>query len=522
MKYERALHLKYKKIITTEMLKHKAYGIWSFLFILSLMCSYLFYYKEGFSSLFRLLLLCFSAAILSVPLWKILIKVDKFIEIKTPLICKKKNHGISNVAILFLLHLIPFLALYPGLCIYDLGNQIYQYDTNSFNEQHPLLHTYLVGWFKNLSGNSNIGFGLFTLAQIIFVDLAMAYAIHTIYKRNTSTKIRVALLLFYGLFPINSLMAISVTKDVPFSVCMLVFVIDSYKFFENGLNKVSSRIRYYICGTMMLLLRNNAVYAFFPFMLVAIWKTRSHKKRQIETITLCTIIISAITINIGMGKFLNADKGPICEMLSVPAQEMAVIFKNTEDIKTIETIEKYISKPGEYIPYLSDPIKGQLPFYGLDNVCKNFILDAIALNIQYPIDCLNAILYLTQGFWDVLHNPYSEQNYFLVKTDYRGNASLDSKIPILCNWYKSNFYQQKGGLFMNQSIYIWLLLLFLLSAYYRRNRSIVLAGMLPCFYLVTLCFSPGAILRYAWIFILLAPLMLISNVREKAIFCGKS
>ena len=71
---------------------------------------------------------------------------------------KKKQEFGKFFVIIFLGHLIPFLALYPGLCIYDTGNQIYQYDVLEFNTKHPLIHTLAMDWFKNLFSEPNIGF----------------------------------------------------------------------------------------------------------------------------------------------------------------------------------------------------------------------------------------------------------------------------------------------------------------------------------------------------------------------------
>lgn len=498
--------------IYQKLKSHKAYYILSCFFSFFLMCSWLFYYKDGITKVGDLFIVMIFSCVFAIPFLEIFIKLNKlYINVNSKIQTKKFEYHIY-VILLFISHFFSFLILYPGLYIYDVGYQIYQYDNHEFNKQHPLLHTYLLGKAKHLFEDANKGFAWFTLLQMLIVELAMAYAIYVIYKRIASKKIRWILLLYYGIFPINNIMTISITKDILFSACMLIFVIDTYKLFDNQLVGIG-KLRYLSCGIMMLLLRNNAKYAFVPFLIISIYWCMKKRKSKIPIMLLAVILISAVVLDIGLERTLQADKGPIREMLSVPAQEMAFIHKHTKDMNIKNTVEKYITDSDSYITYLADPIKGQLSL-GTIRDMRNFILDTVKLNIKCPVECLDAVLYLTQGFWDIFHNPYSEYNYFLVKTDYKGGAVLDSKLPIMLSIYEKNFYQSKGCLFMNQSIYIWFSAWALLRAFYDKKSKVLLVSIYPIFYLMTLILSPGAILRYAWIYILMAPLMLVILAKE--------
>ena len=67
---------------------------------------------------------------------------------------------------------------------------------------------------------------------------------------------------------------------------------------------------------------------------------------------------------------------------------------------------------------------------------------------------------------------------------------------------------------MNQSIYIWFSAWALLRAFYDKKSKVLLVSIYPIFYLMTLILSPGAIMRYVWIYILMAPLMLVILAKE--------
>lgn len=507
-----------KEIILKKLSLNKAYILFSFVFSFFLICSYLFYYKEGITTLTYLVVTIILSGVIAIPIFGGLVALDKILSNVKWNINEEntigRQYGIY-VVILFCMHLCSFFVLYPGLYIYDVGGQIGQYDSGYFNKHHPLIHTILLGKAKYLFSDVNSGFAVFTLFQMVLVELAMAYAIYTIYKKTNMKWLRTILLLFYGLFPINNLMTISITKDVLFSASALVFVIDSYKLFSDRLQGKWAVFRYLCCGIFMLLLRNNAIYAYIPYMLIGVGWHIFNKKKIIKVAgILVLILLGFVVFDKGITNTLQASKGSVAEMFSVPAQEMAVIYRNTDDEETIKIIEKYIQDSDIYITYLSDPMKGQLPFYTIDDTCKEFILDAVKLNFKHPLECLNAILYQTQGFWDIFHNPYSEYHYFLMKTDYRGGANLDSKLPTLLGMYEKMFRTSKGCLFMNHSIYIWMLVWALIRSFYAKNRTMILTGVYPFFYFLTLLLSPGAILRYAWIYVLLLPLIIPFIVRK--------
>ena len=130
---------------------------------------------------------------------------------------------------------IPILlAYYPGIWGYDVASQLphitHQYSHfNHISSQHPITHTLLLELFMILGktlGNYVLGILLVTIVQMLIVSLSLSFCIEkvkTYVKNRTILKVfMVGILLYYGIMPFSSIMAISSTKDVLFSVFFMV------------------------------------------------------------------------------------------------------------------------------------------------------------------------------------------------------------------------------------------------------------------------------------------------------------
>ena len=154
----------------------------------------------------------------------------------------------------------------------------------------------------------------------------------------------------------------------------------------------------------------------------------------------------------------------------------------------------------------------------MDSKCKHFLLDSVILFLKYPVISLDAVFYNTQGFWDPFSCPYQSDHFFLASTSYRGEAELDSKLPTLMEIYADTFHTTEAyqhnpiaDLFCNIGLYTWIFIFGIVCAIKQKNRPLILSSLFPLLYLLTLCLGPGAIIRYAFPYILLAPVMAVNN-----------
>lgn len=130
--------------------------------------------------------------------------------------------------VIFFLWFPVFLAYYPVLFNYDVANQFAQILNDSYNTFHPLAHTLLCKLFFQVGqriGSVNTGFALYSVFQMLVLSGCIAYSIHFLVKNKCNKRICFVIVLWFGLFPANPILAISMTKDVLFSAFFLMTVV---------------------------------------------------------------------------------------------------------------------------------------------------------------------------------------------------------------------------------------------------------------------------------------------------------
>ncbi len=446
---------------------------------------------------------------------------------------------ISTFLFIFLCHFIIFLAFYPGICSYDLNAQIKQYVDNDFCTSHPLLHTLFIGYFHDLfisspsNENINRGYAIATIIQLLIVDSAMTYSV--IYVRSVLRKNLPAIIcmVFYALFPVNSLLAISHTKDVLFAAFGLIFFIDSLRLLCPLLQNVGSlstptlsslfMIRMTVNAILMILLRNNAVYAIciFAIILIILICVSNHKKQPVSLLVrYLFVVLIALTLSVTSNRLLiyrtNATPGSIKEMMSIPGQIMGRIHNTVASDEEQSLIEEYIPNTDEYNYYLADPMKHYLPFEIWESACKHFLLDTAIMSLKHPVTALQAVWYTIQGYLDPFHQPYNADRYYISFETYRGDAQLDSKIPFLHKLYNDAFAITSGYCHtplvipLYLGIYVWICILTLIFMIRKHtvlgSDPVYIPYVFLILYLCTLLLGPGAITRYGFIYVLTAPL----------------
>ena len=424
-----------------------------------------------------------------------------------------------SLLVLFISHIITMVSLYPGICYYDIGTQIDQYTSKVFNTSHPLLHTLFIGYFsQHYEGNT--GFAIATVIQIVIVDLAISYMLLYIFSRTRNLLSHIFFVCFFAFMPMCSFLTISHTKDILFAAFALIFVIDMIRYHEcdiryNALMFTLFRIRMVVNIILMLLLRNNATYAYAAMLIIMILRFFLSKRGNPSghlLIVLAIALVLTFISNSALIRVTNANSGSIKEMMSIPSQIMARIYNTDATDEEKDIILQYIPSPEDYEYYLSDHIKMQLDFDTLDSECKHFLLDSAILALHHPGESAKAVWYNIQGYFDPLHCPYSSEHFYLVALAYRGGAVLSPKWLPVFDFYQKWFYQSEAlshspfYIFFNMAIYIWIYILSLIFNVRKRGLSGFTSYLFPLLYLGTLLLGPGAIIRYGFLYILLLPI----------------
>ena len=450
--------------------------------------------------------------------------------------------------LIFLCWTPVFLAYYPSVFAYDAEGQLYQVLAGDYSTHHPLLHTLFLGAFFRLGigiGSCSAGMAVHSVVQMALMAGAFGWALSFLYQRGVSVWVRVVLFLFFAFFPANSVLAVSTTKDVLFAALVLLYTLWFYRMVcgcgslsEIGAGTGGREMAVCVLfAVLMLLFRNNAVYAFLvsaPVVYAGLTGTKQRKEsgaRRRKTYLYMTLMIVALY---GIGAFslkavTHAQNGSPREMLSVPLQQMARTRVKAEekiDPSLRQELEKYI--PSEWVfaaynPHLADPVKSRAVIH---DDPAGLIRTWIRLGTGHPAIYIDAFLDNSLGLWylwDTSHAQVygigTESGFGYLSTDNRTmpagfEVEEHSLLPGLRTFMErivsDNAYSgiPVVRLLFAPALYWWLLYLYLVTALYRKRYRETLPVVFLAAYCLTLLLSPTVLVRYIYPLMVTIPVIL--------------
>ena len=463
--------------------------------------------------------------------------------------------------LIFLCWLPVFLAYYPSVFAYDAEGQLYQVLAADYSTHHPLLHTLFLGAFFRLGiarGSVSAGMAVHSVVQMALMACAFGWAVSFLYQRRVSGRVRAALLLFFAVFPANSVLALSTTKDVLFAALVLVYTLWLYRVAcsqgpgsgRNTAHGQSEKVggkEMAACvfwAVLMLLFRNNAVYAFVvsaPVVYLGLGgRTRGEEpggrnaarsgltRKRYLYMTLLTLVLYGICA-FSLKAITHAQNGSPREMLSVPLQQMArTRVKAEEKIEPSmrQELEKYI--PSEWVfaaynPHLADPVKNRAVIH---DDPAGLIRTWIRLGLAHPAIYIDAFLDNSLGLWylwDTSHAEIygigTESGFGYLSTDNRVmpagfEVEEHSLLPELRAFMEKivsdNAYSKIPllRLLFAPALYGWLLYLYIVTAFYRKRYREALPVVFLAAYGLTLLLSPTVLVRYIYPMMVTIPVIL--------------
>lgn len=438
------------------------------------------------------------------------------------------------VAILIFICWIPvWLAYYPGLFAYDVMSQLPQLD-KGYNTYFPVVHTLYLQYFyyklgKEIIGNCNTGIAIAALLQMLLLAMMISY-IHLFLKRcNVTKKIRYFLIVFTALVPIFSILSISMTKDTFFSgfYAMLFTVLCYWEIdAEKASKSIEINIVLFVSLLGTVLFRANGIYAVIPACLVGIFLFFRKSKKFVVLILAATI--SALAISSGIEMKLDAEKASKSEVLSVPLQQLAFVYKNNfEELTADERKEIALIIPSvdNFNPHNADGVKWtSTAANDMDNFWKVYL----KYLKRYPFQYIEEFLHTNAGYLYIFdktnasiygYGLESRQGYLLTDTKSGFDITHETKFyaleSLLEDLFSANEYQKIFPMFLicSLSLYFWIIVLqYFWVIEYKQWR--VMTSMVFVFMLGGTTFlAPAALIRYAFPYILCVPVM-ITNIAK--------
>lgn len=460
--------------------------------------------------------------------------------------------------VIFLCWLPVFLAYYPSVFAYDAEGQLYQILAHDYSTHHPLVHTLFLGSFFRLGGHVfgsySAGMAVHSIVQMLLMATAFGYALAYLYRKKVSACLRVVLLLFYALFPANSILALSTTKDVLFSALVLLYTIIMHRMAVSGGESGEPFTKrdwcaYVLVSVFLLLFRNNAVYAFAistPFIYFGL-RRRKETQNAFSQRTYLFVAVGAFVLfmagSVTLKTVLGAQSGSPREMLSIPLQQMARTRVKAEETLSTEMqqeLNKYL--PSEWVfaaynPYLADPVKNRAVVH---DDPKGLVRTWTRLGIEHPQTYIDAFLDNSIGYWfleDKTHAQIygigTESGFGYLSTDNRtmpagceivGHSYLPALRAAMERVVSDNVYQNLPliRLIFAPAFYWWMLCMYMAVAIYRREYILLLPAAFLVVYYLTLLLSPTVLIRYMYPFVVTVPAICCCLSTEKEYSDGKN
>lgn len=356
---------------------------------------------------------------------------------------------------------------------------------------------------------------------ITVMALVLAYLVFKLYKNKISIKYIVLTILYFGLFELIPLYVVSLWKDVPFSLALLMYIIFIYDIVKcdgKNLKNVKSTIYYCILSLLVMFLRNNGKYIVVLTTFIIILQYR----KEIFKYAKKFIISSAVTIVatfIVQGPIYNRYNlnGPFVENLGILNQQLCYVVYvdgNLTDYQK-EFIGKVIpleSIKEHYTPLDIDNIKwGDTGFSEsfLSENKKEYFKVWFKVFLQNPKEYVVAYLYNTVGYWDMT------KSIFFGYTQEEMWPGLEKKDP---GYIQSDFIKDVTGssirnilkpkTAISSAIFFVVTLVFFNLVLFKKKYKYLLV-FVPALltYLSILVATPVAFtLRYIYILVLTIPL----------------
>lgn len=389
-----------------------------------------------------------------------------------------------------------FLSQYPGGVGTDAIAQISQIETGIYSHHHPFWHTIIIQVFYEIGKfikDANFGIALYNTAQVLLFSAVISQTAKLLYELRCRIRFVVLYVFSFLLLPYNLFFSIFTTKDVPFSLFVLLMLCSLIRMFENIGNNRTNTILYITSSFGVCLFRTNGWLAFFCLTLFFVLLMRKKKK-----ILVCTIFVLLTTFIMQhqVIDYLGIKRGDLVESLSIPAQQIARTVKfaddlSSEEVNLLNEVVDVEKLPDTYVSYISDDVKRLVRATDNQEYIKEHIFDYaklyINLGLRHPLMYIQAWVKQTCGYFN---SGYHYYRYYegVDKNIYGIEAKpLIPEISIYLHSYENIYYNTGiAQIFEAIGAYTWIFVLILCLSIINKKMNLVAITILPISIILTL------------------------------------
>ncbi|MBQ9009728.1 MAG: hypothetical protein IJ088_10410 [Clostridia bacterium] len=440
-------------------------------------------------------------------------------------------HFLPCFAVITVCYVLVLLAYFPGIVNYDFFTELLQYQRGPYFGAHPVFHTILTGVLfslgNSLTGSYTLGALMYCVFQLLVMAVVYAYVVCFVSKRVPRWAACLTLL-FFTLFPVHGLMAISTVKDAMFAAMLTLLVTEIWQAQEDPEGLMASWRRQagiVLTCLSLSLLRHNGVFS-YVFACIALLLI-CRRKRALVLVAVTLVVSLAIPKAIRVA--VRAWDTPDSEMMSIPCQQLMRTANRApmSDEERAELSTWWVEGTVErYHPYYADTAKGGNFNYERYKADKGaFWQTWLRYGRRYPVVYLEAFLMNCAGIWnpdDISHAHSMDSegwDFVYTKTEiiFPEEAGTLEQRPILPRLHRflqgiahSSRHERIPfvALLFRPSIHVYALLLLAFMSRVRRSGTGLV--LLPIWGIVlSYVFSACILVRYAYSFMACVPVAFI-------------
>ncbi len=304
-----------------------------------------------------------------------------------------------------------FLDEYPGHITPDALYQIIQGYTNSYMNDHPFWNTVWIKGILNIGywlfGSPNGAMALYSVLQILMMATCFAYVLMTLYHAGVHKCLIAVIFVLYALMPYNIVYSISMYKDVPFSISVLLAIVSMYRMMRKISEKRMLDQAVFILGIIGICFSRTNGFALVLVSLV-FWLPFVIKYSRKFLIVLLVLLVIVGVLTGPVIDALGVTPAETSEAFALPLQQMArVVCSGCPLTPTQETLLSRIfdmeNLPDIYVEWCADPIKWQVREN--DNAyfsthLTEYLKLWVELGVEYPLEYFKAWVEQTKGYWN--------------------------------------------------------------------------------------------------------------------------
>ena len=276
-----------------------------------------------------------------------------------------------------------------------------------------------------------------------------------------------------------------------------------------------------VASILMCLFRNQGYYLLL-FCFIILLLTCRKKKVNVCKVVLLSAIIGWFCMS-PLISLLQIEKGDPREMLSLPMQQMAAVWKQDEmgetvlDPKDKQKLEELISVDGleQFQEDSADPVKSAFSTAVLKEDLLGYARLYLKIGIDHTKSYIDTFFKLSSGYWD----PYQYGNYRgLMYSNVFPEINICGieRTPILPSYYQyledmTNCISRLPviRLIFSQALPVWLMFFLFAVALRERNSEIGNALILLLGQWGILLLSPAFLIRYTLPLIVCVPVLVM-------------